>query len=77
MAFSYTVIDNNMKLVRKRVFLSHLYIKMLILPRQARDKHKENSKQDAFLQVRRCGREGVLGGILPLPRYEEMYTILV
>ena len=30
--------------VRKRVFFSHLYIKMLILPRQARDKHRENSK---------------------------------
>ena len=25
-------------------------LKMLILPRQARDKHKENSKKDAFLQ---------------------------
>ena len=35
---------------KKTVFLSHLYIKMLILPRQARDKHKENSKKDAFLQ---------------------------
>ena len=44
--------------VRKRVFLSHLHIKMLILPRQARDKHKENSKKDAFLQgcraITRC-----------------------
>jgi brefeldin A-inhibited guanine nucleotide-exchange protein len=39
--------------VRERVFLRcHLYIKMTILPRQARDKHKENSKKDAFLQVR-------------------------
>jgi hypothetical protein len=30
----------------KTVFLSHLYIKMLFLPRQARDKHKENSKKE-------------------------------
>jgi hypothetical protein len=29
--------------------LSHLYIKMLILPRQARDKHRENSKRDRFV----------------------------
>ena len=27
-------------------FLYHLYIKTIILPRQARDKHKENSKKD-------------------------------
>jgi hypothetical protein len=26
---------------------SHFYIKMMILPRQARDKHRENSKKDA------------------------------
>ena len=32
--------------VRKRVFLRcHLYIKMIILPRQARDKHSQNSKK--------------------------------
>jgi hypothetical protein len=30
--------------LRKTAFLSHLYIKMIILPRQARDKHRENSK---------------------------------
>ena len=34
---------------RKRHFLSHLYIKCIILPRQARDKHRENSKRDHFL----------------------------
>ena len=28
------------------VFLRHLYLKMNILPRQARDKHRENSKKD-------------------------------
>jgi hypothetical protein len=36
--------------VRKRVVLRHLYIKMIVLPRQARDKHRENSKKDAFRQ---------------------------
>ena len=38
--------------VRKRDFsiLRHLYIKLIILPRQAWDKHMENSKKDAFLQ---------------------------
>ena len=39
-------------LVRKMVFFSHIYIKMLILPRQARDKHRENSKNDAFFAGR-------------------------
>jgi hypothetical protein len=29
--------------------LSHLYIKTIILPRQARDKHRENSKKDRLL----------------------------
>jgi hypothetical protein len=38
--------------VRNRVFLRHLYIKMIILPRQARDKRRENSNKDAFLQAR-------------------------
>jgi len=32
----------------KRHFLSHLYIKCIILPRQARDKHRENSKKVPF-----------------------------
>jgi hypothetical protein len=36
---------------RKRHFLSHLYIKCIILPRQARDKHRENSKKVPFSQV--------------------------
>jgi hypothetical protein len=31
--------------VGKHHFLRHLYIKMIILPRQARDKQRENSKQ--------------------------------
>jgi hypothetical protein len=29
-------------------FLSHLYIKVIILPRQARDKHRENSPEGPF-----------------------------
>ena len=37
------------KKARKRHFLSHLYIKCIVLPRQARDKHRENSKNDRFL----------------------------
>jgi hypothetical protein len=32
---------------KKTAFLSHLYIQMLILPRQARDKHREYSKKDS------------------------------
>jgi hypothetical protein len=36
--------------VRKTVVLSHLYIKCIILPRQARDKHRESTQNrvDAF-----------------------------
>jgi hypothetical protein len=30
------------------VFFSHMYIYMMVLPRQARDKHRENSKKDCF-----------------------------
>jgi hypothetical protein len=37
-------LDDAMK-VSKMVFLSHLYIEANILPRQARDKHRENSKK--------------------------------
>jgi hypothetical protein len=36
--------------VRKRRFLSHLYIKCIILPRQARDKRRENSKKARFVE---------------------------
>ena len=34
--------------VKKRHFLSHLYIKMMILPRQARDKHRETTQKSPF-----------------------------
>eukprot|EP01046_Picozoa_sp_COSAG06_P023660 COSAG06_NODE_1889_length_8134_cov_3.277785_6_plen_95_part_00 len=37
--------------VRKRHFLSHLYIKINILPRQARDKHRENPKKAAVFPM--------------------------
>jgi hypothetical protein len=61
---------------RKRHFLSHLYIKINILPRQARDKHKENSKKVPFSQgsaaaaaaaaagggIEEEGRKSVAGG---------------
>jgi len=41
----------------KMAFLSHLYIKTIILPRQARDKHRENSKKDAVFRTEHCGCE--------------------
>ena len=41
--------------VRKRHFLRHLYLKCIILPRQARDKHRENSKRGRFLAAARAG----------------------
>jgi hypothetical protein len=37
--------------------LSHLYIKTNILPRQARDKHRENSKKDAVPSVTHVSQE--------------------
>jgi len=43
------VYQDYMQQARKRHFLSHLYIKCIILPRQPRDKHRENSKNDRFL----------------------------
>jgi len=55
---------------RKRHFLRHLHIKINILPRQARDNHRENSKKVPFslsfqpvaaaLEVRRRQRVAVL-----------------
>ena len=33
--------------VRKRLFLSHLYINVIVLPRQARDKHRESTQKQA------------------------------
>ena len=48
MILSMTATPLAMKAVRKRHFLSHLYIKCIILPRQARDEHRENSKKVPF-----------------------------
>ena len=42
----------NVVQVRKRLFLRHLYIQCIILPRQARDKHRENSKKVPFSRRR-------------------------
>jgi hypothetical protein len=36
---------------QETAFLSHLYVKTNILPRQARDKHRENSKKDAVFRT--------------------------
>jgi hypothetical protein len=41
---------------QKRHFWRHLYIKCIILPSQARDKHRENSKKDGVSHSRRGGR---------------------
>eukprot|EP01046_Picozoa_sp_COSAG06_P108795 COSAG06_NODE_55228_length_290_cov_1.340314_1_plen_66_part_01 len=35
----------------KTAFWSHLYFKTIFLPRQARDKHRENSKKDAVFRT--------------------------
>ena len=40
--------DRTLLVSKNGVFLSHLYIKTNILPRQARDKHGENSKKRPF-----------------------------
>jgi hypothetical protein len=43
-------------------FFSHLYIYMIILPRQARDKHRENSKKARFVEGAPCsGTNGTKG----------------
>jgi hypothetical protein len=44
-----------MRRLRKTALLSHLYIKMIILPRQARGKHRENSKKDAVFRTAAVG----------------------
>jgi hypothetical protein len=35
--------------------LSHLYRKVIFLPRQARDKHRENSKKARFVEANQSG----------------------
>ena len=41
--------------LRKTAFLSNLYIKTIILPRQARDKHRENSNKRCRFSHQRPG----------------------
>ena len=48
------IADFGVEAVRKTHLLRHFIPKMIILPRQARDKHRENSKKDAFLQATEC-----------------------
>jgi len=44
-------------LVRKRHFLRHLYIKRIILPRQARDKHRVSTQKRVAFSLRDwCGK---------------------
>jgi hypothetical protein len=38
----------------RTVFLSHVYIKLMILPRQARDKHRESCTQKEVFLSQRC-----------------------
>jgi hypothetical protein len=47
-------IDVDGRQVKKRPLLSHLYLKVIFLPRQARDKHRENSKKAVLLQDAYC-----------------------
>jgi hypothetical protein len=65
----------NQAQVRKRHFLSHLYIKCIILPRQARDKHRKNSKKVPFSRTisansssRRCSSSNCKSWLLRLRR---------
>ena len=37
--------------VRKRIFLRHFILKTIVLPRQARDKHKESTQKEMFCFV--------------------------
>jgi hypothetical protein len=48
---------SNVAAVRKRVFLRcHLYIKMIFLPRQARDKHREKHSKKGYAFLHAGGR---------------------
>ena len=50
--------------VRKRVFLRHFILKIIVLPRQTRDKRKEDSKQERFAQV---PESWIASGCLAIP----------
>ena len=49
-------------LSKEKAFFSNIYIKLMILPRQARDKHRENSKEKAFFLLQGVLRGGAPGG---------------
>ena len=57
--------DDDLNEVRKRHFLRHLYIKCIILPRQAQDKHRENSKKNGVFS-----QETTIGGTSQPPATE-------
>ena len=50
-----TVVNAKQPILRdlreKQIFFSHLYIKTLFLPRQARDKHRENSNKGPIFRT--------------------------
>jgi hypothetical protein len=48
--------------VRKRHFLRHLYIKCIILPRQARDKHRESTPKKCRFPSVAAATAGTEGG---------------
>jgi hypothetical protein len=50
-------IDRDRDRCEKRVFSRHLYIKCIILPRQARDKHRESTQKKDRLIAGSCLRE--------------------
>ena len=62
--------------VRKRHFLRcHLYIKCIILPRQARDKHRDNSKKGRFLaDMSNLCKEAAMGRHRETPLFAMPFT---
>jgi hypothetical protein len=46
--------------LRKTPFLSNLYMKTIVLPRQARDKHRQNSKKEWRFSHRQRRHVGVV-----------------
>jgi hypothetical protein len=55
---------------KKRHFLRHVFIKVIILPRQARDKHRENSKNEwRFLRAKRTGEYSTRAKEHTAPRF--------
>jgi hypothetical protein len=67
--FQYGYVDSSVEppvWCKKRHFLRHLYIKCIILPRQARDKHRENAKKSGvFRRVQDPGAYAIQSSVLP------------